>query len=588
MDENKAQIEARINMAKTIFIQMEKALASRKLFSKEHASYKKTGLELFEKFKRYITTFEELTCIVGEYDFYIEKQSVYKNNDPYESVPFKLYRDGIRRLTFATSLAEQEFLTFIDLVEANYDISGLAEESLQTELWKQNFQTIHYFSIEGISDKEKLGESFEYELDGYFEEFANYINKGSLDQVKLKEVKSLMVDREAFLPEELIKDSPMEIVDDAELAQASSLDENEATQIMTAVQQIDEKVVLNKFVLILFHLLEYPDLAVDNEILAELFQKIAVFYIRQGEIQRVIEIIGKIRKAIIETQLITKENYIKFIQAIDFDESMEAIKTKPPGYWAKNLKALYFFLTLFPKSKSNDIYEQLFDAEQMTGCENVFFALMRERGKESVPFLASVFLGKDKNRSSTAFKLLQEINSPETVELLMASIEQANDTLRMSIFKLVENSANSPPEVWSVFLRDKSYRIRKMALHKLIQLQGRNAFPILQTLIEESVTEDRSLDERKELFQIAARLSEKQFLPYLSKIMTGSSLFATQNKLDEKICALEALSMMRATEAESILKKAARSWNFKLRKKAKLAYAKFLERNQHVGRQANL
>lgn len=579
MAEQTLQKTPKIKQAEFIFLQVEKVLSKRKLFSKEHQSYHNAGVELYEKFKHYIDNFNDLTCVVGEYDFYIDKHSVYHNDDPFESIPFKLYKDGIRKLTFRESLSQDEFIKFLGIVERNYDSMGLAEESLQTELWKQDFQSIHYFAIEGLSDKEKTGDEGENELDAYFEEFTKYVNKDSLDQVQLTDLKSFSVDREAFLPEDLLKDSPMEIVEDAQLAKVSSLKEAEFTQIMTHVQQSDEQVVVNKFVLVLLHLLEYPDIGVEKEIIVELFQKVIVFYISQGDFDRVIDIIKSLRNAIVANQNFDRQDYKRCVDSIDFKDSMEAVKSKDTEYWAERRKTLYSFLNLFPSEKVNETYENLFGIAQLHGCEVVFFKMMLERGKDSLTFLIKLLLGKDKKIAKHAAAIIQEINSPEVVNMLMPLLENSDDKVRMTIFKLLDSmSCIDRIDVWQRFLNDSNGRIRKLSLHKIVNDFQKEAFPVIFNHLKKDNSDFFFLEERKEMFRIAAKLSEQQFLPYVEQILAGPSIFVSERKIKEKLCAVEALSEMNSLQSQVLLKKVSRTWNSQIRKAANSASKRSKER----------
>lgn len=565
------QKDPKIKLAEFTFLQLEKVLSKRRLFSKKHQSYHNAGVELYEKFNNYIDNFKELSCVVGEYDFYIDKHSVYHNDDPFDSIAFKLYKDGIRKLTFREDLLKDEFIKFLDIIESNYDSMGFAEDSLQTELWKQDFKSIHYFAIEGLSDKEKASDESENELDAYFEEFTKYVNKDSIDQVQLTELKSFSVDREAFLPEGLLKETPMEIVDDAQLAKVSSLNEAEFTQIMTHVQQSDEQVVFNKFVLILLHLLEYHNIGVEKEIVIELFQKIIVYYIGRGDFDRIVDIIRSLRNAIVSNQNFNREDYKKSIDSIDFEDSMEAIKSNNTDYWAERCKTLYSFLSLFSHEKTNEIYENLFGIEQLHGCEVVFFKMMLERGKDSLPFLVSLLLGKNNKIAKHASAIIQEINSPEVVDMLMSSLENSDRAVHMTIFKLLDSmSCVDRVDVWERFLNDSNHRIRKLALNKIVNNFQKKAFPIILNHLKKDNAEFFFYEERKEIFRVTAKLFEQQFLPYVEQIMARMSFFISERKINEKLCAVEALSEMKSPQSQALLKKATRTWNRKVRKAARL------------------
>jgi hypothetical protein len=568
--------QSRIKQAQALFQTFDKVIQSRKRYSKTHKTAQDLVLQFYHKIRNYLDTFGDLSLVVGEFEFYLDKASIYKNEDFYNSISLLFYRDGIRKLKFSAELTDTEFLKFYDLVESQLEQGSLTEDSILNLLWKEGFQTINYFAVEGISDQEKMGEDFEYELDAYFDEFGKYINKSALDTVQLKEVSSLMVDREAFIPEELIGDSPMEIIDEVELAEVSKLDEAELTRVVTLVQDDDEQVLFRKFVVILLEIINKPLSPELRDNIAGLFDKIITYFITMGNFKQVMMTLSALRKSILTNKNFSKEMYVDIIDKISTDETIENLRLKDSDYWQKNKKALFSFLSILSGDLSKAISETLVGAEEMKGSEEVLFKALIGKGKPGIAAIVALISHEDKTIAQKAIEALKEINDPEVIQMLSIYFNHEDTRVRLKLFGLLQHlSAFNDPAVLIVFLHDPLPKLRRLALNEVRHVRKDSAIFILNELVSEPGFRDRDILEREEVYRIMAMLEPDRLFDSSKKILKKSGWFMTSHTVEDKICAMAALSGIKTEESRSLIEKHTKNRNDKIKNAAYRALKRF-------------
>ncbi len=91
---------------------------------------------------------DELQFEVSETTLIWEGDVVLKQDDKSDSIPWTLYKDGVRSLTMSPSIEDREILAFLHTIK---DVRMLAAEDpddLLTLLWDQDFQHLRYRFIE--------------------------------------------------------------------------------------------------------------------------------------------------------------------------------------------------------------------------------------------------------------------------------------------------------------------------------------------------------------------------------------------------------------------------------------------------------
>jgi hypothetical protein len=117
-------------------------------------------------FMNYLDTYGPLILSVRPYEIAVENEVVYKEEEREKSLAFKLFRDGVRRLTVFEDVEWSELLRLLEILSIRYSGIRLNEDDIVTLLWKANFQHIEVEAVEGfVPEEEDFDEQEFYESD---------------------------------------------------------------------------------------------------------------------------------------------------------------------------------------------------------------------------------------------------------------------------------------------------------------------------------------------------------------------------------------------------------------------------------------
>ncbi|MBK9518817.1 MAG: hypothetical protein IPO09_15995 [Anaeromyxobacter sp.] len=101
-----------------------------------------------------VTAAGALVVEVLPFDLLREGEAVYREEDRERSLAFRLFRDGVRRLTFQPGLPWSELLHFLQLMAIRATGIRQQEEDLVTMLRKAEFSGISFAAVEGFTPEE--------------------------------------------------------------------------------------------------------------------------------------------------------------------------------------------------------------------------------------------------------------------------------------------------------------------------------------------------------------------------------------------------------------------------------------------------
>jgi hypothetical protein len=99
---------------------------------------------------------EILTFAVREFELFHDDVTVYSNTDKYQSIAFRMYRDGVRLLSFHRGITGDDLMAFFEALTRCMETDNL-EEDFVTLLWEKDLQAITYYEVNDFeADYEKL------------------------------------------------------------------------------------------------------------------------------------------------------------------------------------------------------------------------------------------------------------------------------------------------------------------------------------------------------------------------------------------------------------------------------------------------
>jgi HEAT repeat protein len=96
-----------------------------------------------------------LTFVVKEFELAHHDAIVYSNTDKYQSIAFRMYRDGIRLISFHHGITNDELLAFFEVLTRCLEADKL-EEDFVTLLWEKDLQAITYYEVNDFEDNYDL------------------------------------------------------------------------------------------------------------------------------------------------------------------------------------------------------------------------------------------------------------------------------------------------------------------------------------------------------------------------------------------------------------------------------------------------
>jgi len=180
-----------------IFVTVQKALKQRRLYDTKSKIYQGTVELLGGKFAAYLAEFHDLTVTVSADALMTEKETHLAGQKREASIPFKLFRDGIRSLRFVEGLTTEEIVKLLNVLDTPLDGPGRSfDEDMASILWLQGFEHIEIISVDEIGRPGK-GDG-KGEGGGDQSEMVASLSRGVEDMLEsLKKGALLMSDEEA-------------------------------------------------------------------------------------------------------------------------------------------------------------------------------------------------------------------------------------------------------------------------------------------------------------------------------------------------------------------------------------------------------
>jgi hypothetical protein len=102
--------------------------------------------------QKFLYDHETLSLVVSEFELYYCGKPVYENTDKHQSLAFRMYRDGVRLLSFHKGVSTKELLDLLEALSKCMEIDNL-EEDFVTLLWEKDLKRITYYEIEDYDEE---------------------------------------------------------------------------------------------------------------------------------------------------------------------------------------------------------------------------------------------------------------------------------------------------------------------------------------------------------------------------------------------------------------------------------------------------
>ena len=155
---------------KRILTLLDKTAKSSRTYGTANPVAQKFFQQLFEGLTAHLTTYSKLAFLIQRSELYFNGEVVYRSEQESsnESVAFKLYSDGIRELAFLEGLSAEDLCFLLDSLWDKLD-SDEDDDDIVTRLWSKNLSAITIVTAEEIAKSSTSADVFSLPTGGMME-----------------------------------------------------------------------------------------------------------------------------------------------------------------------------------------------------------------------------------------------------------------------------------------------------------------------------------------------------------------------------------------------------------------------------------
>lgn len=119
-------------------------------YSTQNRALKVVFDKLWEELEECLAQYGDLTLRADAARFYFAEEIVYEDTDREHSIPFRLFRDGIRSVTFSSGIKRSEILELAEILGMRLTGVNRQGDDVVTRMWKADFKAIRYQEVRGF------------------------------------------------------------------------------------------------------------------------------------------------------------------------------------------------------------------------------------------------------------------------------------------------------------------------------------------------------------------------------------------------------------------------------------------------------
>lgn len=156
------ELQEKVWKARDAVLALVKTAKNGAMFPRDHPQYRKSASDFVQSLASYTDRYGALKLQTSPEAFFLEGQEVYAWE---QGLPFRLYMDGVRELTFHPPVEPAEIERFLEIVQRDPGAAA-GEEDFVALFWRAGFKGITYFAMDELyADYFGFSEEEEGEVD---------------------------------------------------------------------------------------------------------------------------------------------------------------------------------------------------------------------------------------------------------------------------------------------------------------------------------------------------------------------------------------------------------------------------------------
>jgi HEAT repeat protein len=481
----------------------------------------------------------ELNLLITESEFKWEDAVVLSQPDRADSVPWVLFKDGVRFLTLSPGIEDEEIVQLLDVIHKARGLAGDSDDDLLTLLWEQDFQCVRYVTIElgeeGVPRLEPSDSSFGGPEGPSKEELRSRVAEDAQEP----DPSPTIVSVDDF-------DPTLYFLDDAELKYVESEIEREYNQDLRG-----------NVLSLVFDRLELQTFAAIRAELISILENFIPYLLGAGDFRSVAYILGELRVILERARELLPEHRrqleelpSRLSSSSAIGQLMQSLDEAVVHPTEEELASLFGELRAEALVSVLEWLPQLSNQRVRDLLENAAQRLVQAHPEQVATTLESdnevVLLG--------VLKLISGLKLPTFVPALGGLLTQDSAAVRAGAANALA-SIGSPGAMKQLerAIDDSDRDVRIAAVRVLSEGGHRGAFSKIQATVDGKLLKHADLTEKKAFYQAYGALAGYEGLAMLRPLLKSKGLLKRKEDPETRACAALALGKIGGEEARELL-----------------------------------
>lgn len=568
-----------LKKSKEVIKRLGNAFSSMKIYPPENPAVKKSIETFTEKIKEFLDEYEHLDITVEEFDLSYKGEKVFQDEEKMKSLPFLLFKDGMRELSFHKGIDEREIQDFLETVKADSDLPP-DDSDVVNSLWMKNFAHIRFFALDEFLNTKIGNESeeadFKCDKEAFSKGEVNLTTNDKIDLYKRSVALGLHLNNHRGK-----KESKEEISEDMALPwQNLAVNESEIPEIESMLSESRVKSRLSELINLLFEILfleeRHDRFSATLNVLNQCYKEV----VHKSDFSEAFLLLNHVQelKEMLSSQFKEKEKLLeKFLKKEKEEYSLTRLKKLYLDRRIDDFDSFFQYLRLLGPD-TLPLVGEIWDHSENPLIRLKASDFLQEIGKNDIPAL--VYLAKDSrvSLSKEVIAILGKIGGKEVTHHLENFVDHSNKTIKLetiqSLKKIADEASN---KILVKFLHDEEEEVRAMAALSLKYFGDNEISGTVVQLAKNKDFNKRSRVEKKALLNFLAKTKNSEICSLLQSHLKKWSILSRAKQNETRLCAVSALEAMATPGAVEALKGGAKLRNKKIRGACNLSLRKILQ-----------
>jgi HEAT repeat protein len=539
-----------------------------KKYPLDNPGIKEAIISFTDRLKEFLGLYETFRIGIQEFSFSYQGEILFKDKMKKKSLPFFLFKDGMKELSFHEGMDEKETQDFLEVIKKDYDLpSDYAD--IVNSLWEKDFAHIRYLALDEFLDSD-IGEGKE-EKSIKVDKKRLALGTISLNDADQKEIfdKSQILkfySGEGGGEGKGSKGEGTGVLDS--VAEIPVLEEAELPKIESLIESNRQVSPLNELVILLLEILFLEE--------------------RDEKFSDVLDVIeGCFKKVILRTDFSLALSILDQIQELkEILASKSAKKVKMLGRIperATDGSSLTVLKQLFLDKKIEDV-DSFFkylgvlgagtiplvcDIWEITGDPYIrvkALDLLRKMGQKNIASLIGIARVKQAALTKEILSIVAKVGEKNEMYHLKEFVDHSKKEIRLEVIRALagvrDEAAN---KILLEFLSDSDTNNRIIAASELTYYGDQGSLDHVMQLVRNKDFMKKGREEKKYLFEFLASTKSPKASDLFQFFLKRKSFFSRARQNEIRLLAVSALKAMATPEAKKALEKGTKIRNKTIR-----------------------